>query len=145
MRLLIFLVLSRYGLACKYGIISQLWLYHWMENYIFWYFWHYIFIFEDQIQLKSYLNLLQQVRWFVTWCVESSIIILNRTSPGRQLQQKKKKIDQDRIWTHSTIMFIIFRDFRMVDQILFSPQVKENVIINNKLEYTSCLTSCRTT
>ena len=31
----------------------------------------------------------------------------------------------------------------MVEQIFLSPQVKRNVIISNKLEYTRCLTSCR--
>ena len=31
MRLLIFLVLSRYGLACKYRIISQIAKYNWMQ------------------------------------------------------------------------------------------------------------------
>ena len=35
MRLLIFFVFSRYGLACKYGIIFQVSVYHWMQNFIF--------------------------------------------------------------------------------------------------------------
>ena len=35
MRLLIFLVLSRYRLACKYRIISQISIYNWMQNCIF--------------------------------------------------------------------------------------------------------------
>ena len=35
MRLLIFLVLSRYGLACIYGIIFQMSIYNWMQNCIF--------------------------------------------------------------------------------------------------------------
>ena len=69
MRLLIFLVLSRYGLACKYRIISQISIYNWMQNCIFWYLWYCIFIF-----LRSNYNLLRQVRWFVTWWVESIII-----------------------------------------------------------------------
>ena len=69
MRLLIFLVLSRYGLACKYRIISQISIFNWMQNCIFQYFWYCIFIF-----LRSNYNLLQQVRWFVTWWVESIII-----------------------------------------------------------------------
>ena len=34
-RLLIFLVLTQYGLACKYGIIFQILLYNWMQNCIF--------------------------------------------------------------------------------------------------------------
>ena len=33
----------------------------------------------------------------------------------------------------------------MVEQILFSPQVKRSVVISNKLVYASCLTSCQTT
>ena len=33
MRLLIFLVLSRYGSACKYGIISQTSIYNWIQNW----------------------------------------------------------------------------------------------------------------
>ena len=69
MRLLIFLVLSRYGLACKYRIISQISIFNWMQNCIFRYFWYCIFIF-----LRSNYNLLRQVRWFVTWWVESIII-----------------------------------------------------------------------
>ena len=69
MRLLIFLVLSRYELVCKYRIISQISIFNWMQNCIFRYFWYCIFIF-----LRSNYNLLQQVRWFVTWWVESIII-----------------------------------------------------------------------
>ena len=34
MRLLIFLILSRYGLACKYGTVFQLSMYNWMQNCI---------------------------------------------------------------------------------------------------------------
>ena len=69
MRLLIFLVLSRYELVCKYRIISQISIFNWMQNCIFRYFWYCIFIF-----LRSNYNLLRQVRWFVTWWVESIII-----------------------------------------------------------------------
>ena len=69
MRLLIFLVLRWYGLACKYRIISQISIFNWMQNCIFRYFWYCIFIF-----LRSSYNLLRQVRWFVTWWVESTII-----------------------------------------------------------------------
>ena len=35
MRLLMFLVLSQYGLACKYGIIFQTAIHKWMQNWIF--------------------------------------------------------------------------------------------------------------
>ena len=45
----------------------------------------------------------------------------------------------------ATIMFIIFWDLMMVEQIFFSSQVKRIAIISNKLVYTSCLTTCRTT
>ena len=45
----------------------------------------------------------------------------------------------------SAIMFIIFWNFLMAEQIFFSPQMKRSVIICNKLVYTSCLTSCKTT
>ena len=75
MRLLIFLVLSRYGLACKYRIISQISIYNWIKNCILRYFWYYY--------------LLRQVKCFVPWWVESIIIssdILHRTSSGRQLK-----------------------------------------------------------
>ena len=39
------------------------------------------------------------------------------------------------------MMFIIFWDFLMVQQIFLSPQVKRSVIITNKLICVSCLTS----
>ena len=39
-KLLIFLVFSQYGLACKYGIIFQISIYNWMENCIFWYWYN---------------------------------------------------------------------------------------------------------
>ena len=41
-------------------------------------------------------------------------------------------------------MFKIFWDFLTVEQNLFSPQVKQIVIISNKLVFTSGLTSRRT-
>ena len=45
MRLLILLVLSQYGLACKYRIIFEILIYNWIQNYILCYFWFCIFIF----------------------------------------------------------------------------------------------------
>ena len=45
----------------------------------------------------------------------------------------------------TTIMFIIFWDFSMVEPIFLSSQVKENVIINNKLVFIICFTSWQTT
>ena len=94
MRLLIFLALTRYGLACKYRIISQISIFntnkmnisiHFMQNCIFRYFWYCIFIF-----LRPTYNLVRQVRWFVTWWFESIIISSdrNRTSSGRQLKKR---------------------------------------------------------
>ena len=50
-----------------------------------------------------------------------------------------------RRYVNSTIMFIIFSDFLMFEQIFLSPQVKRNMTITNKLVYTSLLTSCQTT
>ena len=35
MRLLIFMVFTQYGLACKYGIIFQISIHNWMQNCIF--------------------------------------------------------------------------------------------------------------
>ena len=69
MKLLIFLVLTPYRLACKYRIISQISIYDWKQNGIFRYLWYCIFIF-----LRSKCNFLRQVRWFVTWWFESIII-----------------------------------------------------------------------
>ena len=40
MRLLLFFVLSRYGLACKYRITSQILIYNWMQNCISRYLWY---------------------------------------------------------------------------------------------------------
>ena len=40
---------------------------------------------------------------------------------------------------------IMFKMFLMVEQIFLLPKVKQSVIFSNKLVYTSCLTSCRTT
>ena len=39
MRRLLFFVLSRYELACKYRIISQILIYNWMHNCISRYLW----------------------------------------------------------------------------------------------------------
>ena len=43
-----------------------------------------------------------------------------------------------------TIMFIIFSDLFMFEQIFLSPQVKRSVIIKDKLVYLSSLTTWRT-
>ena len=47
MRLLIFLVLSRYGLGCKYKIIFQTSIYNWIQNCIFRYLWYFVFLWSD--------------------------------------------------------------------------------------------------
>ena len=39
----------------------------------------------------------------------------------------------DHIISRPTIMFLLFRDFFMVEQIFLSPHMKRNVIITNKL------------
>ena len=44
-----------------------------------------------------------------------------------------------------TIMFLIFWDFLMDEQICLSPEVKRSVIISYKLVHTTYLTSCQTT
>ena len=49
------------------------------------------------------------------------------------------------MYHQTTVMFIIFGDFFMVEQIFFSTQVKRGMISSNKLEYMSCLKSYQTT
>ena len=44
----------------------------------------------------------------------------------------------------ASVMFIMFWDYLMVEQIFLSPQVKPSMSISNKLVYTSHLTSCQT-
>ena len=100
MRLLIFFILSRYGLACKYRIISQISTYNWMQNCIFRYLWYCIFIF-----LRSNYNLLRQVRWFDTWWVKSIIISsdsnLTQNIIKEAIKVWEKEMDEDRILMHS--------------------------------------------
>ena len=101
MRVLIFLVLSGYGLACKYRIISQISIYNWMQNCIFWYFWYCIFIFL-RWNYNSYIS---------TYCDKSDGLshdelravslaqtaILHRALSGRQIKWEKREIDQGRM------------------------------------------------
>ena len=62
MTLLLFLVLSRYGLACKYGVISKYqYIVGWRTTFSL-----KLLIFKIKLQFISYLNLLQQIGWFVT-------------------------------------------------------------------------------
>ena len=91
MTLLILLVLSQYGLACKYRTTFQISIYNWIQNYIFWYFWYCIFTF-----LRSNYN----SEAFSTCCRNSDglshdelravtsaqIAVVHRTSSGRQLK-----------------------------------------------------------
>ena len=44
----------------------------------------------------------------------------------------------------ATIMFIILWDFSVLHQIFVPPEVKQRMIISNKLVCTSCLTKCGT-
>ena len=72
---LICLLLSRYRLACKYRIVSQISIYNWMQNLHFLIFLIlHLHIFKIKLQLIDYLNLFQQTRWFVAWLVESRFI-----------------------------------------------------------------------
>ena len=89
-RQLIFLILSRYGLACKYRIISQISIYNWMQNCFFRYLCYWIFIF-----LRLNFNLVRQVRWFVTWWVES-IIISWDSNPSQNIIYDTIKVGQKR-------------------------------------------------
>ena len=45
----------------------------------------------------------------------------------------------------TTIMVMILSEFLTFYQVFLLPQVKRSLIISNKLVYTSCLRSCRTT
>ena len=134
-RLLIFLVLSRCGLACKYRIISQKSIYNWIQNYIFWYFWYCIFIFKIKLQPIAYLNLLRQVRWFVTWWVESSIISsdsnLTQNIIRETIKAEKKEMDKDRILTHSRTLVLLTCTFRQ----LIVNKKKHLTINNTKLNF----------
>ena len=60
---------NRHGLAQKYRITSQISICNLVQNCIFQYLWYCIFIF-----LTSNYKFLQQVRWFITWWIESIII-----------------------------------------------------------------------
>ena len=95
MRLLIFLVLSQYGLACKCRIISE--IYNWMQILHFLVFlalhFHNVKI---QLQLIVYLILLRQVRWFVTWWIESSIINSENREHHQGNKQSRKTKDGSR-------------------------------------------------
>ena len=51
----------------------------------------------------------------------------------------------DHFCNYTTIMFKIFWDLLMVEQIFLPPQVKRSMIISAKLVLTSCLTSYQTT
>ena len=78
------------------------------------------------------------------------------TALGRKIQNKRpvntrsltsiKKIKKYiRTQFGPAVMLILFWEFLMVWLIFLSPQAKRNVIINNKLVYTSCLMIFQTT
>ena len=77
---------------------------------------------------------LNQSKLFGVPCKTSQIFILLSFFPFSPCPRTSR----------STIMFIIFWDFLMVEQIFPAPQEKWSMIISNKLVYTSCLTSCWT-
>ena len=78
---------------------------NWMQNCIFRYLWYCIFIF-----LRSNYNLLQQVRWFVTWWVESIIISSDRSFTQNIIRETIKVGEKER-W--------IKTEFQIPDLILY--------------------------
>ena len=87
MKLLIFLVLIQYGLACEYWIIFQISIYNWMQICIFRYLWYCIFI------LRSNYNFLRQFIWFVTWWVEI-IVISSDSNLTQNIIREKIKVEE---------------------------------------------------
>ena len=70
MKPLIFLVLSRDGLACKYGKISQILIYSGMQNCIFWYHCVAFSYFQDQLttyRLSELFSTSQMVCHIMSW------------------------------------------------------------------------------
>ena len=66
------------------------------------------------------------------------------TISDRQSVVKAVNKDKKQIKILQTILFMIFWDVLMVDQIFLSPEVKRSLIISNKLVCTSCQTNCQT-
>ena len=91
-RLLLFSVLSRYGLAHKYRVISQILIYNCLHNCNLRYRWYYIFIFS-----RSNYNLLGKVRWFVTWRV-GSIIISSDNCLTQNIIWEQIKVGERKRW-----------------------------------------------
>ena len=85
------------------------------------------------------------------WNISISFIILNciLVSPREEINAWPRVIyDMGRFINNlfiSTTIFIILWEFLMFYQIFLLSPVKRNLIISNKLVYTSCLTSCRMT
>ena len=75
-------------------------------------------------------SLLNYIKRFRTGADRHNGILMSLLLPSRY--KKQRKILQ-------TIMFIIFWDFLMIEEIFRSPQMKRSVIISNKLVYASCL------
>ena len=99
-RLLLFSVLSRYGLAHKYRVISQISIYNCLHNCNLRYRWYYIFIFST-----SNYNLLRKVRWFVTWWFES-IIINSDNCLTQNIIWEQIKVGEKRRWTKAEFWYI---------------------------------------
>ena len=85
-------------------------------------------------------SLLPYVMKMLNHCTSKEEAIFNQimSSTRNQIESTFGKLK-------ATTMFIIFRDFFMVEQIFLSPQVKRSVINYNKMVYMSYLMSCRTT
>ena len=101
-KIILFLQANPY-LPCKYRTISQISIDNWLLICIFWYFWYLHFhVFKIKLQLRW----LQQVRWFVTWWAETSIISSdNKLTRNiiRETIKVEKRDDQDRILTYSRV------------------------------------------
>ena len=79
---------------------------------------------------NSYLMITQNFTW-VLICTNLLLLCIFNWGRSRSLDIP-------------TIMFLVFLDFLMVEQIFLSPQLKGSVNISNKLVYMSCLRSCLT-
>ena len=65
-----------------------------------------------KLQLKGYLNSLQQVRCFVTWWVKSNIIRsdsnLTQNIIRDKIEVEKREMDQDRILKYARVNDLYF-------------------------------------
>ena len=110
-RLLIFLVLSRHELACKYRIISQISIYNSIKNCIFWYFWYCIFIFLRSNYNSNCCDKSDGLSHHELRAVApAQIATFHRTSSGRQLKQKKKRWIKIEFWSIPELMVHLGHD-----------------------------------